>query len=447
MHSKSKKYPVITQGYGVFIEPNGGYIFPYEEINGVKRAHSSCENLNVQACAILAHCTGSETVEDIVHALEDIFEDIPPDLFAQVESFLEEAVEKEYIYCSDEPVQMQGIIQGSITYYTPTQVLIETTAKCNLDCKHCLLSAGEPLPDELTVSEFIPLIERLYEIGVKRVHLSGGEVLTKEGWEKMADFCIERFYSGILTNGILITEEIADKLTSYKEVHISLYGRDAETHEKITGVPGSFERAVKGITLLTERDMYVGASVLMVPFNLHQLEDMVKLAISLKCKIMRVGIISPVGRAYTGEWELTEEQKALLDTKMSELKEKYKDEITVQWEEEPRKEHRCGAGYTRWVVISNGDVYPCAIFRVPIGNLKRDDPVDILNLPAVQFLQELKAPHDALCGDCHYLYACGECHGQAFAHYFKVDHCGWAQQFEKAPEPFKSAIWNKMNRK
>jgi len=226
-----------------------------------------------------------------------------------------------------------------------------------------------------------------------------------------------------------------------------LYGRDAETHEKITGVPGSFERAVKGITLLTERDMYVGASVLMVPFNLHQLEDMVKLAISLKCKIMRVGIISPVGRAYTGEWELTEEQKALLDTKMSELKEKYKDEITVQWEEEPGKEHRCGAGYTRWVVISNGDVYPCAIFRVPIGNLKRDDPVDILNLPAVQFLQELKAPHDALCGDCHYLYACGECHGQAFAHYFKVDHCGWAQQFEKAPEPFKSAIWNKMNRK
>jgi radical SAM protein with 4Fe4S-binding SPASM domain len=151
-----------------------------------------------------------------------------------------------------------------------------------------------------------------------------------------------------------------------------------------------------------------------------------------------------VGRACVGEWELSEEQKVLLDKKMDELQEKYKDDILIQWEEEPGKEHRCGAGFTRWVITSNGNVYPCAIFRLLLGNLAREDPVDILNSPAVWFLQELKAPHDAMCGDCPYFYICAECHGQAFTHYFKVDHCGWVQQFENAPEPLKRAIQEKM---
>jgi len=439
-----EKYPAIAQGYGVFIEPDGGYIFSYEETHGVKRALSMYENLNAQACAILECCTGSRTVEEIVHILEKKFEDIPPDLFSQVKSFLDEAFQKGYITYSDNPVQVQGILQGTTTHYTPAQVLIETTIRCNLKCRHCLISAGEPLPDELKASEFIPIIERLHQIGVKRVHLSGGEILTKKGWDEMADFCIERFYSGILTNGILITEEIADKMTSYKEIHVSLYGSDAETHEKVTGVRGSFESALNSIRLLTKRGVYVGASILMMPFNLHQLKDVVILAISLQCKIVRVGIVSPVGRACVGEWELSEEQNTLLDKKMDELQEKYKDDILIQWEEEPRKEHRCGAGFTRWVITSNGNVYPCAIFRLLLGNLAREDPVDILNSPAVWFLQELKAPHDAMCGDCPYFYICAECRGQAFTHYFKVDHCGWVQQFEKAPEPLKRAIQEKM---
>lgn len=433
-------YPVIAQGYGVFIEPDGGYIFPYEIHNEIMHALPVCENLNAQACAILEQCTGSKTVKEIVSTLEELFEDIPPDLVSQVTSFLDEALQKGYIIYSDTPVPLQGVLQGTMAHYTPTQVLIETTNRCNLNCGHCLLCAGEPLHDELPASQFIPIINQLHELGVKRLHLSGGEVLTKKGWEKMADFSNERFYSGILTNGILVTEEIADKMTAYREIHVSLYGIDAETHERITGVKGSFNSALRAISLLTERDIFVGVSVLMVPFNVYQLEDMVQVAISFKCKIVRVGIVSPVGRAQTGEWELTEEQQTWLDTKMDELKEKYEDDILIQWEEEPGKEHRCGAGFTRWVIASNGDVYPCAIFRVPIGNVARDDPVTLLKSDAVTFLQELQSPHHALCGDCTYFYVCKECHGQAFAHYFKVDTCGWVNQFDTAPELFKRAI-------
>jgi radical SAM protein with 4Fe4S-binding SPASM domain len=157
---------------------------------------------------------------------------------------------------------------------------------------------------------------------------------------------------------------------------------------------------------------------------------------------VRIVIICPIGRAYDKQWELTELQKEWLDKTMSELRQKHKDQITIQWEEEEsEREHWCRAGFTRWVIASKGNVYPCGSLRIPIGNVARDDPVEICNSPAVRFLQDLVAPHEALCCNCEYLYICKECHGQAVAHYFKVDYCGWVQKFEKAPEPSRSVFW------
>jgi radical SAM protein with 4Fe4S-binding SPASM domain len=441
-----KKYPTIAPGYGVFITPDGGFVFTYEEVDGVKCPHPQSKSLNVQACAILEYCTGRTTVEEIVHALEEKFEDTPSDLLDQVASFLDDIHQKGYIHLCSTPVVMQGLLQGTTEYYIPFQVLLETTTTCNLNCGHCLVSAGEPLSDELSAAQFLFILERFFDLGVKRLELSGGEVLTKKGWELLAEFCRKRFISSLLTNGVLITEEVVTALTWCREIHVSVYGSNATTHEKITGVKGSFEKMVTGISLLTKRGLYVGASVIVTPFNLYQLEDIVQLALSLQCSIVRVGVVSPLGRARDKHWELTLPEKEMLNKKMDELKQKYKD-IDIQWEEESEGNQTCGAGVNRWVVTSNGDVYPCGIFRIPIGNVVKEDPVHICKSPVVKFLQELRPPDKELCGDCTYFFACQQCHGQAFAFFLKVDHCGWAEQFQKAPEPFKSVIWEKYSQR
>lgn len=420
------------------MEPDGGYIFTYEESQGIKIL-SPCEDLNANACAILEYCTGSKTVEEIVVLLKEVIEGAPPDLFFQVESFLDEASQKGYISYSDTPVQVQGLIQGSTTHYTPSRVLLEITTKCNLKCGHCLLSAGECRPDELTTEELISILETLSRIGVKRVVLSGGEVLTKKGWNELVHFCTQRFHTSLFTNATMIREGEADAFHFLKEVHISLYGSTAETHERISEVKGSFEQTVKGINVLTQEGIYVGVSVLMVPFNLHQLEDIVKMALSLKCNIVRIGVTFPLGRARNKEWELTESQKEWLGKKMENLQKMY--EIDIRWEEEVKRGNKCGAGYSRWAVTSNGDVYPCSVFRLKIGNLKKDDPSTILNSDAVEFLQKLEPPHKDLCDDCEYLYICRECHGHALTHSLHVDACRWVDQFENAPEPLKRVVW------
>ncbi|MGD2249203.1 MAG: radical SAM protein, partial [Candidatus Methanofastidiosia archaeon] len=283
--------------------------------------------------------------------------------------------------------------------------------------------------------------------------ISGGEMLTKKEWEKIIDFCKDTFILNILTNGTLITEGIADTLSYSDRVSISLYGADAETHDKVTGVKGSFEQVLRGTALLTKRDIEVRAAILIFPFNVYQLEDIVKLAISLGCKRVQVGIICSVGRAENKNWDLSEKERAWLDEKMNELKEKeeYKD-IEIRWEEEDeeyleKKENKCGAGVIMWEITSNGDIYPCATIRIPMGNVAKENLEDICKSPAAKFFQDLLTPHKKLCGDCQYLYLCKGCHGQAFAHFFKVKNCPWVKQFEKAPPLFKNAIHEKRKKK
>jgi radical SAM protein with 4Fe4S-binding SPASM domain len=433
-------YPVIAKGYGVFIQPEKGYFFSYKEN---KKESTRLEILNVQACAILEQCTGSNTVKDIVDILTDQFEDTPPDLLLQVTSFLDETAEKGYLVFSDHPEAQHGIIQGSITYSSPFRVLMEVTTKCNLACGHCLLSAGQQHSDELTASQFLTILERLFNMGVKQVTLSGGEILVKEGWGTLVDFCTERFQCTLLTNGVLITEEIANKLSSCQEIHASLYGTNPEMYEHVSGVKGSYKRALKGIRMLTERNANVGLSTPITPLNLSQVEDLVTLAISLKCRKARVGTVIPIGRAENDEWELTPLQKVNLDIKVKELQEKYEDKIGVEWGDDVEKGHSCGAGYYRWTITANGDVYPCVLFRTPIGNVLDEDPVKICTSPVVEFLKTIEVPHRELCGECPLLYTCESCHGQAYAHYQAVDHCLWADQFREAPEPLRSVFFEK----
>ena len=419
-------YPVIAQGYGVFIRPDGGVIFPYEECQSIKRGLSPCKKVNVQACAILQQCTGVNTLAAICDILKTTFEETPPNLFDSVKTFLDDLFKKKYIFYSETPTKCKGLIQGSLNYYVPSQILLETTTGCNLQCGHCYVSAGARLPDELSVSAFIPVLETLYTMGVNQITLSGGEILTKKDWNILADFCKKRFSFTINTNGILVADNV-ETLSQYKNVHISLYGKDAATHEKITKVKGSFNRTLTGITLLVKQGVVVCISLIVVPHNIHQVEDMVFQAASLNCKAVYIGVVSPVGRARKRQLELTKEQMNWLRTKIHTLKKSCS--IDIHWEEDiTLKDHWCGAGIDTWTITANGDVYPCEVWRMPIGNVIKDDIVDICTSPVVKRLQTMQTPHKALCGDCVWLSACEGCHAHAFALHSEVDHCRWVEQ-------------------
>jgi len=126
----------------------------------------------------------------------------------------------------------------------------EITLKCNLKCFHCEFSAGNASEDELSTGEALKLCEDLKKINCKRVILMGGEPFLRKDWYEIADkikkLGIELAF---VSNGFLNNEKIFTQLKKLNPVFIgvSIDGGKAETHDKIRGVKGSFDRALSFI--------------------------------------------------------------------------------------------------------------------------------------------------------------------------------------------------------
>ena len=80
----------------------------------------------------------------------------------------------------------------------------------------------------------------------------------------------------LFTNGTMITPRIADTLVEYRPfaVEITLYGRTRETYERLTGVPGSYDRCLRGIALLKERGLPLTVKTVAVSLNRHEIGAM-----------------------------------------------------------------------------------------------------------------------------------------------------------------------------
>ncbi|NIN93231.1 4Fe-4S cluster-binding domain-containing protein, partial [bacterium] len=66
-----------------------------------------------------------------------------------------------------------------VYFDAPLFVQIDCTNSCNLRCRHCVTSGGDPKKQELSTKELIGLIRSLGDLGVFQVGFSGGEPLRR----------------------------------------------------------------------------------------------------------------------------------------------------------------------------------------------------------------------------------------------------------------------------
>jgi len=159
----------------------------------------------------------------------------------------------------------------------PLYAYLELTYRCNLSCVHCYVDvphAGK----ELSFEEYACVLDQLAEAGTLYLTLSGGEPLVRKDFLDIVKYARKLgFVIIILTNATLITDDLADKLADFfpKLVGVTLYGSREEIYARTTRRRGFFQKAVKGIRLLSERNipMNVGFYI----FNFYTAEDMLKM--------------------------------------------------------------------------------------------------------------------------------------------------------------------------
>ena len=139
---------------------------------------------------------------------------------------------------------------------------IELTERCNMRCLHCYIN--QPVhqqaarASELTTIQAVDILDQAADAGCLFLTITGGEPLLRPDFAGIYKHARQRgMLVTLFTNGTLLTPAIADLLADWRlqSVEITLYGATRETYEKVTQIPGSYTRCLKGIELLLERSL------------------------------------------------------------------------------------------------------------------------------------------------------------------------------------------------
>jgi len=185
--------------------------------------------------------------------------------------FLDYCLQERIVSFSENPVVRVPFVQDSPV---PSLRYLELniTDRCNLTCSHCYLGASRsgdmPLPLIAGIMEEFALLQGL------RLLITGGEpLLHREFWTVNERLRGRPFRSILLSNGTLITGEVAKRLQVH-EVQVSLDGWKA-SHDCLRG-DGTFRKAVKGIEHLLSQGIRVSVATMVHAFNLHDFERLEK---------------------------------------------------------------------------------------------------------------------------------------------------------------------------
>jgi len=163
---------------------------------------------------------------------------------------------------------------------------IKLTARCNLRCVMCKYGRGWT-PEELDGERFLGVLDELADLGCRKIHFSGGEVLVRPDFEALASRAARRGMKVTLTSNLtLLTKGRAKELMRSKisSISTSLDGSSAKLHEQIRGMPGSFKRTLQAMKYIArERERRGQRTRLRVNFvmmrqNYHCYPELIRVA-------------------------------------------------------------------------------------------------------------------------------------------------------------------------
>jgi radical SAM protein with 4Fe4S-binding SPASM domain len=167
----------------------------------------------------------------------------------------------------------------------PVEVSIELTHRCPLECRHCYnnlpMSDANARAQELSFEEHVRLLDQLVDAGCLWLLYTGGEIFARKDFLDIYTQAKKRgFVITLFTNGTMINPRIADYLVEYRpfSIEITLYGATRQTYEALTRIPGSFDRCMRGIRLLTDRNLPLKLKTVPTTINYHEVYDMKRFA-------------------------------------------------------------------------------------------------------------------------------------------------------------------------
>jgi len=319
------------------------------------------------------------------------------------------------------------------------------TRKCNLRCKHCYSDATEhPAADELSTSEAKRLVDGLSQLGVRLLILDGGEPLCRDDFLEVVRHGTSRGLRVVVgTNATMIDPGAATRMkeAGVQAVQISIDGADPKTHDSFRSEDGSFDKAMMGMQACRQAGLPFQFGMVIRRSTLPQIHDMLKLAVESganAAEFFDLVQLPRVRKECPGEILSRDERKSVMEW----LAEAQKDcpivirtpgcpmyplvlkQKNVQPKHFPAHllrripyyDRGCAAGMPNGyiTILPNGDVIPCMLLQVKLGNTREESIVKVWETSPI--LRNLRSRQlvEGECGRCRYRDVCAGCRGRAY---------------------------------
>lgn len=311
-----------------------------------------------------------------------------------------------------------------------TFAMLELTYRCSESCIHCYNPGAARNEneqnkrgqlDELDLEDYKRIIDELYDEGVIRICLSGGDPFSKSIIWDILDYLYQKDIAiEVYTNGQnLIGQE--QKLADYFpcDIGISIYSSEAKVHDNITKIKGSFLKSWQVLQRLSEYAIPLCIKCCIMRPNLKTYMGVADIAnkfgatLQLECAIFDAFdgdiCVSKYLRLNEQELELTlrdENNPLYIGLELPDLGKIPKDLNDIA----------CRAGVQCFCITPEGQLIPCSSYHASLGSLKKQHLHDLLiNNSALEELTHLKLLEYEECGQHDYCDYCKLCPGLNFA--------------------------------
>jgi radical SAM protein with 4Fe4S-binding SPASM domain len=297
---------------------------------------------------------------------------------------------------------------------------IYVTNGCNMRCIHCRFACAQDgsILNTDTIKTYLT-IER--ERGSSLVTYTGGEPLLR--WDLIASTLPHAkelgFQTHLLTNGSLITDQIASVLQEHQtSIQVSLDTVDPSTFQRFRG--HSLDPVLRGIDLLLQRKIDATLSCSLNRMTIDGVDDVLQFAIAHDIKAVHFPMLEKGGRAKEtwNEIGLTDEQMIVFFEQLMKqyfcqgLRKKLAlsdFEIIMSQITHPPSVQHCNMACGVTSLFEDGKIYGCtnvcgdARFSCGLPG----DPADIRTLQENRLLRSLPTIHEIPeCHACDFRWIC-----------------------------------------
>lgn len=303
--------------------------------------------------------------------------------------------------------------------------MFELTYRCSEMCIHCYNPGATRNStevshridyDELSIEEYKRIIDDMYDNGLVKVCLSGGDPFSKEFvWELLDYLYLKGIAVDVFTNGQRIINEVK-RLADYypRLVGVSIYSGIAEDHDAITRIPGSWEKSMRVVRELHELSVPMNLKCCVMQPNLHSYYMVADIAKTYGAiPQFEINITeSNDGDICAKQLRLTEEQLQVVLRDNNLALYVGKEAPNYGGIKRDLSLCSCGAGGTGFCMSPNGDLRGCTAFTQVYGNLQKQSIGELFEVSS-----SLKEWRNAVvadyteCGKYDYCDYCNLCAG------------------------------------